>query len=480
MSGSTTAGATHILVFPFPALGHMIPLLDFTHQIASQTPDLTITILATPKNLSLLNPLLSAHPSIHTLLLPFPPHPAIPDGVENVKDLPPGTYRFVISAMARLREPLTQWFRDHPSPPNAIISDMFLGWTYNLSVDLGIRRITFSPSGAYALALMLSLWRDMPKRRHPDPDGQNEVFSFPEIANCPKYPWWKLSPLYRSYVEGDPESEIVRNSFLGNRASSGLIVNSFSELESVYVDHLKKDLGHDRVWAVGPARLQSDNPTGPTERGGSSSVSANHILSWLDKCGDRKVVYVCFGSEVVLRNDQMEELAKGLETSGVHFVWLVKQPNGSHVDGDCGKVPIGFEDRVAERGLVIKGWAPQVAIMQHRAVGAFFTHCGWNSILEAIVGGVTMLAWPMQADQYANATLLVDHLEVGNKVCEGNQTIPDSAELARAFAKSLGENRVERQRIEELREPTIRATREGGSSTKDLESLVAYLKETTF
>ncbi|XP_062116828.1 UDP-glycosyltransferase 89B2-like [Humulus lupulus] len=444
MTGSATAGATHILVFPFPAQGHMIPLLDFTHQIASQTRDLTLTILVTPKNLSLLYPLLSAHPSIRTLLLSFPSHPSIPDGVENVKDMAPGSFRFMIPAMAGLREPLTQWFRDHPSPPTAIISDMFLGWTYNLSVDLGIRRITFSPSGTYALAVIQSLWHDMPKRRDPEPDGLNEVLSFPEIPNCPKYPWWKLSSLYRSYLEGDPDSEIVRHTFLGNRASWGLIVNSFNELEAVYIDHLKKDLGHDRVWAVGPVRLQSEDPAGPTERGGPSTVSANHILSWLDKCGDRKVVYVCFGSQVVLRNDQMEELAKGLERSGVHFVWSVKQPTRSHVEGDYGKVPIGFEDRVAKRGLVIRGWAPQVMILRHRAVGAFLTHCGWNSILEAIVAGVPMLGWPMQADQYVNATLLVDHLEVGKSTCEGNQTVPDLTKLARAFVESVGENQVER------------------------------------
>ncbi|KAF4360148.1 hypothetical protein F8388_000017 [Cannabis sativa] len=477
MTGAGEEGkATHILIFPFPAQGHMLPILDFTHQILTQNPDLiTITILVTPKNLSLLNPLLSLHPSIQTLVLPFPSHPSIPHGVENLKDLPATSFRFVIPAITRLREPLTHWFKTHPSPPTAIVSDMFLGWTHYLAVELGIRRITFSPSGAFALAVIQSLWRDMPKRS----DGQDEVFEFPEIANCPKYPWWKLSSLYRSYVEGDPDSEIVRESFIGNRLSWGLVVNSFTELESVYLDYLKKDSGHDRVWAVGPIRPMLDDPNGPTTRGGSNSVSPDHILSWLDKCDENKVVYVCFGSQVVLRNDQMEELAKGLERSGVHFVWSVKVPTGSQVDGDYGKVPIGFENRVGERGLVIKGWAPQVSILRHRAVGAFLTHCGWNSVLEGIAAGVLMLTWPMQADQYANATLLVDTLEVGKSACEGDRIVPDSVELARVFAESVGEeNRAQRRRVEELCGAANRATMEGGSSYKDLESLVAHLKVT--
>ncbi|KAK1387378.1 hypothetical protein POM88_015556 [Heracleum sosnowskyi] len=51
----------HILVFPFPAQGHMLPLLDLTHQLLLH--GLTITILITPKNKPILDPLLSTHPS---------------------------------------------------------------------------------------------------------------------------------------------------------------------------------------------------------------------------------------------------------------------------------------------------------------------------------------------------------------------------------------------------------------------------------
>ncbi|KAI9126619.1 hypothetical protein K1719_002215 [Acacia pycnantha] len=50
--------------------GHLLPLLDLTHQLALRV--FTIT----PKNLPTLHPLLSAHPTtVHTLLLPFTSHP---------------------------------------------------------------------------------------------------------------------------------------------------------------------------------------------------------------------------------------------------------------------------------------------------------------------------------------------------------------------------------------------------------------------
>lgn len=381
-------------------------------------------------------------------------------------------------ALGELHDPIIQWFKSHPSPPVAIISDMFLGWTHRLACELGIRRILFSPSGAMALSVIFSLWRDLPQRE--DPKDQNEVVSFPNIPNSPKYPWWQISPVYRSYIEGDPDSEFIKDGFLANMVSWGLVINSFSELERAYLEHLGNEMGHDRVWAVGPLLPPDDNDfSGAKQRGGSSSVKVEEILSFLDTCEDHKVVYVCFGSQVVLTNHLTEELASGLEKSGVRFVWSVKEPTKAHVEGDYGLIPLGFEDRVAGRGLVIKGWAPQVLILRHRAVGAFLTHCGWNSVLEGIVAGVPMLAWPMGADQFANATLLVDELKVAIRVWEGAQTLPNSVELARVLADSVSEKRVKWERVTKLLGAAIEAIKEGGSSIKDFDSMVAKLAALT-
>ena len=61
--------------------------------------------------------------------------------------------------------------------------------------------------------------------------------------------------------------------------------------------------------------------------------------------------------------------------------------------GEYDAIPFGFEDCGAGRCLVIRGWAPQVLTLSHRAVGAFLTHCGWNSVLEAVLAGVPMLVY---------------------------------------------------------------------------------------
>jgi UDP:flavonoid glycosyltransferase YjiC (YdhE family) len=50
-----------------------------------------------------------------------------------------------------------------------------------------------------------------------------------------------------------------------------------------------------------------------------------------------------------------------------------------------------LEARVAGHGLLIRGWAPQVLILSHAAVGGFVTHCGWNSTMEAITAGLPVV-----------------------------------------------------------------------------------------
>ncbi|KAI3443992.1 hypothetical protein Pfo_000657 [Paulownia fortunei] len=380
----------------------------------------------------------------------------------------------MMCALAELHNPILHWIRNHPSPPVAIISDMFLGWTHHLACQLSIRRYAFFPSGAFAISFVYSLWREMPQRKNPGDD--NEMVGFSDIPSSPVYPWWQLSPVFRSYVKGNPNSEFIRDSFLCNGASYGLVFNTFDGLERIHLDDWVKKLGHDRVWSIGPVLPPDD--VGPTERGGSSSVLASEICSWLDKCQDHTVVYACFGSQAVLTNKQMKELCLGLEKSGVKFILSVKGATKGHDEGDYGSIPPGFEDRVAGRGLLIKGWAPQVLILKHRAVCAFLTHCGWNSTLESIVAGVPMLAWPMGADQFLNATLLVDQLDVAIRVCEGAETVLDSDDIVQFLAEATSEKWTERRaRAMALSKAAIDSISEGGSSFNNLDGFASHLSE---
>ncbi|KAK1423208.1 hypothetical protein QVD17_18504 [Tagetes erecta] len=222
-------------------------------------------------------------------------------------------------------------------------------------------------------------------------------------------------------------------------------------------------MGHGRVFGVGPVSLLSGS--GFLTRGLTDTGLDLDVIRWLDERGDGCVVYVCFGSQKFLTSDQMESLAIGLEDSGVHYVWVVKPEQADLVRAGSG------------RGFVIKGWAPQLAILNHQAVGGFLSHCGWNSVLESILAGVMILAWPMEADQYVNARLLVEDHGAAVRVCEGNDIVPDSAHLAHIIAKSMSEDKIEKLKAKELKNKANEAVKEGGSSSKELERLLKELSK---
>ncbi|CAA7407766.1 unnamed protein product [Spirodela intermedia] len=456
--------AAHALVFPFPSQGHMIPLLDLAHHLSLQ--GVSVTVLVTPGNLPILRRLLSRAPAIKTLVLPFPPHPSLPAGVENSKDLTADQFLPLMHALSFLHEPFLRWARTTPSPPDFIVSDFFLGWTQRTAAELGVPRVAFCPSGALFLSVVHDLWREMPQRGDAAA-GEDFPVEFPSLPGSPVFPWRHLSSLYRRCREGNPLCEFVREGFLQNISSWGYVFNTFMDLEAPYLDHLRAELGHRRVWAVGPLA-----PPGDGDRDGDSVLSAG-AMAWLDACPAGTVVYVCFGSQAELNPAQTAALAAALERSGSRFVWCLRvTPAGSAVA--YGGAPEGFEERTAGRGLVIRGWAPQVAILAHPAVGAFLTHCGWNSAMEGITAGVVLLTWPMSADQFATARLLVE-AGVAVGACEGPDSVPDPDELARVIAESVGGRRSEAAESVRLRKKALQAVAEGGSSSDDLRDLVTAI-----
>ncbi|KAJ0047525.1 hypothetical protein Pint_16312 [Pistacia integerrima] len=334
---------------------------------------------------------------------------------------------------------LFQWFQSHQSPPVAIISDFLLGWTHQLASEVGVARIVFSPTGAFGLSTFFTLWKDQPKID--DPNNSNSLLQFPNLPLCSSLRGYEIPEIYRTTRPGEPGWKFIRNVSLADMASWGIILNTSTHLDGIYIEHLKNQVGHNRVWAVGPLMLPKDDDT------------AGDLMTWLDAREDGSVVYVCFGSRGMLTKKQTNELAAGLEKSGVNFIWCVKLQNEKHVARDCGDIPEGFEGRVAGRGYIIKGWVPQVEIMRHRAVGVFLTHCGWNSTLEGIAGGVGMRAG------------------------EGTRNIPESTELAQLLIESLDETRAERVKAKELRDAVVGGVEKGGCSDKDLDAFVNCLIE---
>jgi len=180
-------------------------------------------------------------------------------------------------------------------------------------------------------------------------------------------------------------------------------------------------------------------------------------------------------------DSQLMEIAMGLEASQQQFIWVVKREKN-----DGGKeewLPEGFEKGVEGKGLIIRGWAPQVLILDHEAVGGFVTHCGWNSTLEGVAAGVPMVTWPVSAEQFYNEKLVTQVLRIGVGV-GAQQWVRFLGDSIRreAIEKGLlrimvGEEAEEmRSRARELGKMANRAVEEGGSSYSDLNALIDDLR----
>ena len=129
-------------------------------------------------------------------------------------------------------------------------------------------------------------------------------------------------------------------------------------------------------------------------------------------------------------------------------------------------LPDGFLDRTAGRGMVVKMWAPQVEVLRHAATGAFVTHCGWNSVLEAASAGVPMLCWPQYAEQWANKVFVVDEMKLG-VVMEGyDEELVKAEEVEKKvrLVMESGEGEKLRARLASAKEKAAEALADGGPS----------------
>ncbi|KAL8474657.1 hypothetical protein ACS0TY_031196 [Phlomoides rotata] len=168
---------------------------------------------------------------------------------------------------------------------------------------------------------------------------------------------------------------------------------------------------------------------------------------------------------------------KLLSASGQDFIWVVRRGKNQE-----DSLPKGFEERIKGKGLIIREWAPQVMILHHPAIGAFVTHCGWNSTLEGICAGVPMVTWPIFAEQFYNEKLVTEVL--GTDVSVGSkkwQRVASEGVGWEAVAKAVervvagDEGAKMRSRAKYNKEMARKAVEQGGSSFNALNALIDEL-----
>ncbi|KAK1428856.1 hypothetical protein QVD17_17696 [Tagetes erecta] len=260
--------------------------------------------------------------------------------------------------------------------------------------------------------------------------------------------------------------------------NSGNIHDTCKVFDSKFIDYLSKEglCGSTKQWALGPFNPVSIN------NNEDSKNNRHKSLEWLDKQIQDSVIYVAFGSTTSLSDQQIKELATGLENSGQKFIWVLRDADkGDIFKGEVRNIelPKGFEERVEGKGLVVRDWAPQLEVLAHRATGGFMSHCGWNSSMESITMGVPIAAWPMHSDQPRNATLITDVLKIGVNVGDWGRDgeVVTSLVVEETIRKLMDcdEGHEMRKRAKKIGEDVRRSVKEGGVTRMEIDAFVAHI-----
>ncbi|XP_031128298.1 scopoletin glucosyltransferase-like [Ipomoea triloba] len=472
-------GQLHVFFFPMMAHGHMIPTLDMAKLFASR--GVKATIITTPLNQPVFSKAVDKYTKLgfqmEIRLLEFPAVEAgLPESCQRLDQVPgdDGLPRF-FKACAMLQPSLEDLLQE--LRPDCIVADMFFPWATKAAAKFDIPRLIFHGTSYLALCAMQSLRVYKPFN---DVTSDLELFNIPNLPHELKLTKLQVSPFERSEVE-NPMSEFMRRVRESEETSYGVIFNSFYELEPDYAEHYKNVLGR-RAWSVGPLSLYNRDVEDKAQRGKKSAIDEHECLKWLDSKNPHSVVYICFGSVANFAPSQLHEMAMGIEASGMDFVWVIR--NKREEDNGSEKwMPEGFEERTKGKGLIIRGWAPQVLILDHPSVGAFVTHCGWNSTLEGVSGGVPMVTWPVFAEQFVNEKLMTDILRTGTGVGSKEWKRVDSDGVKReAIAEAIKkvmiseESEEMRSRAKAMKDKAKKAIEEGGSSYLGLSFLLDELR----
>ncbi|KAJ8899793.1 hypothetical protein K2173_019493 [Erythroxylum novogranatense] len=475
----------HFVLFPFMAQGHMIPMMDIAKLLAQQGVIITIvtTVVNAKRFESTLARAIQSGLQMKFIEVQFPSEEVgLPKGCETFDLLPSlALASEFFKAAQMLQEQVEKLFEKLSPRPTCIISDMCLPYTARVATKFGITRVSFSGTSSF----FSLLWYKIP----PNCQFLQSIKSDTELFVVPDLPGG-IEMTKDQLTKAVFQDEEFNNDVIeAEMATYGVIVNSFEGLETVYHQEYKK-IKEDKVWAIGPVSLSNEDNMDMLHRGNKASIDVYEFLfNWLDSQEPESVIYVCLGSICNLIPSQLMELGFGLEASGIPFIWVLR---GDRNSKELEKLLAedGFEERIQGRGIVVRGWVPQVAVLSHSAVGGFITHCGWNSIQEAVSAGIQMITWPLFADQFCNERLVVDVLNIGVKVGVSSSMkwgqeekigiVVKREDVKKAVKKLMNaedESKERRKRVKEFSKLAKEAIEENGSSCLNLKLLIQDVME---
>ncbi|XP_020237338.1 UDP-glycosyltransferase 43 [Cajanus cajan] len=451
-----------------PALGNLVPLLEFALLLTKHDPRFSATVLtiSLPQR-PLVNTYLQSRATSATnlRLLHLPPvDPPAPDHYQSSVAF---LSLHIHNHKHHVRNALLSLLPSESNnsvPLAAVFVDMFCTSFVDVAAELSVPCYLFFASPASFLGFTLHLPRV----------GSESEFEIPSFEN--PVPRAVLPNLVLDANDG--LSWMLRHA--GRyMETKGIVVNTLHELEPHAVQSLYNDSRLPRVYPIGPV----------LDLVGSAQWDPNpaqykRIMEWLDQQPAGSVVFLCFGSLGSMKANQVGEIAIGLERAGVRFLWALREPPKAQLEDprdyaneDALPVPEGFLERTSGKGLVC-GWVPQAKVLGHGSVGGFVSHCGWNSILESLWHGVPIATWPVYAEQQMNAFQMVRELGLAVEISVDYRVGGDlvRAEQVERGVRTLMEGGDEiRRKVKEMSGKCREALMENGSSYNNLVSLIQEL-----
>ncbi|RDX69856.1 UDP-glycosyltransferase 84B1, partial [Mucuna pruriens] len=243
-----------------------------------------------------------------------------------------------------------------------------------------------------------------------------------------------------------------------------VLANSFHELEKEVIDSMAKICPIRTVGPLVPPSLLGQDESQDAEI--EMWKPQDSCMEWLDQRNPSSVIYVSFGSLIVLSLKQLESIAKALKNSNRSFLWVIKPREGE----EALPLPEGFVEETKEKGMVVS-WCPQAKVLSHPAIACFLTHCGWNSMLEAITAGTPMIGYPQWTDQPTNAKLISDVFRLGIRLTQENDGFVATEELQRAFQQIFAAEEF-KTNASNLKRAARDAVAHAGSSDRNIQSFV--------
>ncbi|XP_047311120.1 UDP-glycosyltransferase 74G1-like [Impatiens glandulifera] len=439
----------HVLVVPYPAQGHINPMIQFCKRLINHN-GIKCTLALTLHLSKTITPTATATPNII--------FETISDGCDRAGFSEAGTSEIYLEKLrengSRTLEELIVKLNSTGNPVDVIIYDGFLPWALDVGKRFGLLGVLFFTQTCSVNAIYYHVHQGNLKL----PLTQSTV-SLPGLpllldSETPSY----------VHVYGDYPgfSHTVVNQFSNIDKADWVLFNSFYDMEKEVLDWARKLWR--RVITIGPTlpslyldnRLKDDTDYDINLFNPDSSS----CLNWLNTKPPNSVVYVSFGSMADLTPAQIAEIASGLEDTNQFFIWVVRS-------SESAKLPENFKP---EKGLVV-AWCPQLQVLANPSTGCFVTHCGFNSVIEAMSLGVGIVAVPQWSDQITNGKFVEEVWGIGIRAKKDVNGIV-RREVLRDCIKEVMEGDRGREIGKNLlkwKKLSKEAIDEGGSSDKNID-----------